>query len=297
MSTPDLRQLRSIVEVAQQGSFTRAASRLHVAQQALSQQVRTVEDQVGVQLFLRTARGVEPTAAGEVFVEEARRVLTGVDRLVERTRAAAEGLTGTLRVAYSLSTVYETLPRVVEVLRAASPGVRVEQREMIASEMEQALLDGRHDVALCPRMALGAGIARKELRREQMVFAVGEEHPWVGRGAVRLSELADEELVLWGRETAPGYHDAVLAACRQGGVEPRLGEPSSGSTVWGAIAQGAGVGLVVRSIAVGLPRGLVLVDVEPPAPVLTFDLIWAHDTENPVVTRLRGLVDGLARQW
>lgn len=293
VSTPDLRQLRSIVEVAQQRSFTRAAQRLHVAQQALSQQVRTVEDQVGVQLFLRTARGVEPTAAGEVFVQEARRVLAGVDRLVERTRAAAEGLAGTVRVAYSLATVYETLPRVVDALRAASPGVRVEERELLAADMEQALLDGRHDLALCPRMTLGAGIARAELRREEMVFAVGEGHPWSTRDAVPLSDLADEQLVVWARETAPGYHDAVLAACRHAGFEPRLGEPASGATVWGAIAHGTGVGLVVGSLAIGLPRGLVLVGVAPPAPVLTIDLLWARDTDNPLVTQVRGLVERL----
>lgn len=297
VSTLDLRQLRSVVEVAQQRSFTRAAQRMHVAQQALSQQVRNVEDQVGVQLFLRTARGVEPTAAGEVFVEEARRVLTGVDRLVQRTRAAAEGLSGTLRVAYSLATVYETLPRLLEALRDATPDVRVEEREMVASEMEQALLDGRADVALCPRAVVGAGIDRVEVRREELVFAVGADHPWATREVVPLAELADERLVVWGRDTAPGYHDAVLASCRQAGFEPHVGEPSSGATVWGAIANGAGVGLVVTSIAVGLPRGLALVRIEPPVPRLTIDLLWAHEDATPLVARVRTIAEQLAHRW
>jgi DNA-binding transcriptional LysR family regulator len=88
-SPPDLRQLRYVVEVARQRSFTKAAARLHIAQQALSQQVRVVEDGLGVALFERTNRGAEPTAAGLVFVQEAKRAIAAAERVVSRTRAAA----------------------------------------------------------------------------------------------------------------------------------------------------------------------------------------------------------------
>src|SRR5690349_2095766 len=108
--TPDLRQMRYVIEVARGRSFSRAAENLHVAQQALSQQIKSVESQLGVRLFNRTNRGVELTPAGVVFVQEARRVVTAADRAVARTQAVAKGEAGTLRVAYTLATVYETLP-------------------------------------------------------------------------------------------------------------------------------------------------------------------------------------------
>ena len=118
--TPDLRQLRYVVEVARQRSFTRAAARLHIAQQALSQQVRVVEDGVGVVLFERTNRGAEPTAAGLVFVKEAERAIAAAERVVSRTRAAARGETGTVRLGYTVTSAYETAPLDTPARRAMS---------------------------------------------------------------------------------------------------------------------------------------------------------------------------------
>src|SRR5262245_5415528 len=89
MVTPDLRQMRYVVEVERERSFSRAGRKLHVAQQAVSQQIKVVEDELGVQLFERTSRGVEPTAAGEAFVQEARRALSAAERVAQRAQAAA----------------------------------------------------------------------------------------------------------------------------------------------------------------------------------------------------------------
>src|SRR6516165_3853073 len=107
---PDLRQMRYVVAVAREGNFTRAAEQLHVAQQALSQQVRAVEEMLGVQLFDRTARPVKLTPAGEVFVQEAKRALSVSKRVSERTSAAARGELGKIRLAYTFAIAYETLP-------------------------------------------------------------------------------------------------------------------------------------------------------------------------------------------
>ncbi len=293
--TPELRQLRYVIEVARQRSFTRAAEQLHVAQQALSQQVKAVEDLIGVQLFERGNRGVEVTAAGAVFVQEARRIVNGVDRVVARTQAAARGETGTVRVAYTLSTAYETLPALIDELRAGAPDLRVAQVEMLAADLVPALLEGRQDVALCPRMTVPASIDRLEIRREPFVAALGDSHPLAGRERIGLSELAEDDFALWPREVTPGYHDAVLAACREAGFEPRLGEPVSGATIWGAIGAGRGVGLVVGSLAEQLPRGIALVPLTDPRPVLIFDLLWAADHHSAVVERARAATAALVR--
>ena len=102
--TPELRQMRYVVAVAEARSFTGAAARMHIAQQALSEQVRAVEDQIGVELFTRTSRGVVVTAPGAVFVQEARRVLNAADRAA-RTHAASRGEAGMVRLVYTLTTV------------------------------------------------------------------------------------------------------------------------------------------------------------------------------------------------
>jgi len=151
VTTPELRQMRYVTAVAKERSFSRAAETLGVAQQALSQQVRAVEDLLGVQLFERTNRGVRITPAGEVFVQEARRTLTAADRMSRRTQAAGRGEVGTLRLAYTLATVYETLPELVDSMAVAQPDVRVLPAETFGGDIHRLLTDERFDVALAPR--------------------------------------------------------------------------------------------------------------------------------------------------
>jgi DNA-binding transcriptional LysR family regulator len=297
--TPELRQMRYVVEVAQQRNFSRAAERLHVAQQALSQQIKTVETQIGVILFIRTNRGVELTPAGVVFVQEARRVISAAERAVSRTQAVAKGEAGSVRLAYTLTSVYDTLPAVVERVEAAHRNLKLELREVLSGDVAHLLSDGRYDIALCPRTAYPPEYERQELRRELFVAAVSTTHRYANQDAVSLSEFAGELFELWPREMAPGFYDAVLAACRDAGFEPELDEHAAGSTVWRNIAQGRGVALVVGSLIDQLPRGITLLELADPRPVLIMDLVWHPETASPTVThvlRAAGEVS-LERRW
>jgi len=299
LQTPELRQLRYVVEVAQQRNFTRAAERLHVAQQALSAQVKVVEEQLGVTLFLRTNRGVELTPAGAVFVQEARRVINGAERLVTRTQAAAKGQAGSVRLAYTLTCVYETLPAIVDRLAQRSPDLELQLREVFGGEVEALLSEGRHDLALCPRTELSRGVRRQELRREPFVVALSVNHPLATRPELALGDLEGELFELWPRDMAPGFFDAVIAACRDAGFEPRRDEHAAGSTVWRSIARGKGVALVVRSLIDQLPRGVALVALVDPAPALTLDLVWHEQSLSPTVQRVieAARAVSLERRW
>jgi DNA-binding transcriptional LysR family regulator len=280
--------MRYVVEVAQQRSFSRAAERLHVAQQALSQQVKTVETQLGLELFTRNNRGVDLTPAGVVFVQEARRVISAAERAVAKTQAIARGEAGTLRVAYTLTTVYDTLPAIVERVDAADHNLKLELREVFGGDIATLLSDGRYDLALCPRTTFPSEFERAELRREQFVAAIGASHRHADRSELDLSDLAGELFELWPREMAPGYYDAVVAVCRGAGFEPDLDEHAGGSTVWRNIAQGRGVGLVVGSLIDQLPAGITLVPLGAPQPTLIIDLVWHIEAASP---GLRHIID------
>jgi DNA-binding transcriptional LysR family regulator len=297
--TPDLRQMRYVVEVAKERGFSRAAANLHVAQQAVSQQVKAVETALGVQLFERTNRGVELTAAGETFVQEARRALTAADRVAQRAQAAARGEVGTLRLAYTLATVYETLPALVDALAAEHPQLKVRPREVFAEDIERLFSDERVDVALAPHVGRRATVVHHPVRHEPFVAAVADTHPLAGAQRIPLAALADETIELWPHTMAPGYYDAVAAACRDAGFEPRRDEQAAGAAVWGNIARGRGVGLVVGSLRYQRPRGVTLVPFAPPAPTLDIDLVWPVDGTTPAVRRLMEAADRLAqdRGW
>ena len=294
--TPELRQMRYVVEVAREGGFSRAAVNLHVAQQAVSQQIKVVEEALGVKLFERTHRGVDLTAAGEAFVQEARRALNAADRVGQRAQAAARGEVGTLRLAYTLATVYETLPALIDALAAEHPELKVRPREVFAEDIERLLGDERIDLALAPHVGHRTGLDQHTVRVEPFVAAVAENHPLAAQQHIPLAALADETIELWPQTMAPGYYDAVVAACRDAGFEPQLDEQAAGSAVWGNIARGRGVGLVVGSLRYQLPQALTLVALAAPAPTLVIDLVWPIDRATPAIRRLIVVTDRLAQE-
>jgi DNA-binding transcriptional LysR family regulator len=296
MQPPQLRQMRYVVEVAKLRSFTRAAERLHVAQQALSQQVKVVEHLLGVRLFVRTSHGVELTPAGVVFAQEARRVLNAADRVVARTQAAERGEHGVVRVAYTLATVYGTLPAIIDGLAERHPSLKVELREVFGGDVEGLLLEGRYDVAACPRTAMRADIKRVQLRREPFIAALSQQHRLAARDCLTVAELAEERFEVWPRDMAPGFYDAVVGACRDAGFEPTVDEHASGSTVWRSIEDGRGVGLVVRSAIDQLARGIRLVLLAEPAPELVIDLVWHAEQEVPALRRVIAVAADVAAE-
>jgi DNA-binding transcriptional LysR family regulator len=296
---PTLRQMSCFVAVAEHASFTAAAQQLGVAQQALSQQVRALEEALGVALLRRSSRRVEITAEGRVFLADARRILTAADRAVGRVRAAARGEAGLLRVAYTLTMAYQTVPALVELLATRQPLLKLQTREVYGSDIAELLETDGFDLAIAPMTAYPAGMRHEAIRREVIWLAVSTGHRLAGRRDVELASLAGERFEFWPREMSPGFYDVVVGACRSAGFEPALDEHAAGSTCWEYIAQGRGVGMVAGSAAGHLPAGIELAGLAAPAPVLTVEAVWRHDAGAPAIPRLLEAAAVLAseRQW
>ena len=278
--------MRYVVAVARERNFTRAAAQLHVAQQALSQQVRAVEKMLGAELFDREARPVKLTPAGVTFVQEAKRALAASERVVERTIAAARGELGRIRLAYTFAIAYETLPVLLEAFSHDAPQVKIASREMYGADILFYLREDKLDLALTPRFKLEDDLARQQVRREPLIVALPERHPLASAPQIDLAQLRDEVFQGWPITIAPGYNAAVLAACHAAGFEPKVDETSTGSTAWNNIAAGRGVALVVASAARQVPRGIALARLGSPQTQIILDALWPRDNELPAVRRL-----------
>jgi DNA-binding transcriptional LysR family regulator len=290
----ELRHLRTFVAVAKRRNFTRAAADLHIAQQAVSQQIRTLERVLGVTLLLRTPRSVELTPEGRVFLADCRRVLAATDRAVRRVQAAARGEVGTLRLAYTLTTVWETIPRLLARMTEAEPQINVEACEVLGADIADLLLDGRSDLAVAPRTSYPRGLQSQTVRRETICIAVSSGDPIARRKRIELNTLADRTLELWPRDMAPGFYDTVTAACRAAGFEPHIDEQAAGNTVWGNLARGRGAALINASLAEQLPAGIALVDLAQPIE-LTYDAVWPRGG-RPLIERSLRVVAALAAE-
>jgi DNA-binding transcriptional LysR family regulator len=294
----NLRQLRAFAIVAERRSFTSAADDLHIAQQAVSQQVKALERSLGVTLLKRSSRRVELTPEGTVFLADCRRVLSAADRAARRVRAAARGEAGTLRLAYTLTTVWDTVPVLLAYLGDLYPQLTVDAREVFGGDIPELLLAERYDLAIAPMTSYPRGFRNRTVRRERLRVALGDGHPLVGSTGIELSELRDQRFEIWPREMAPGFYDAVVGACRAAGFEPEFDERAAGNTVWGYIARGRGVGLINASLAEQLPRGITLVDVVAPQATLTIDAVW-NQNHLSIVDRALDASTALAsaRDW
>lgn len=280
----ELRHLRYFIAVAEELNFSRAAERMHMAQPPLSAAIRQLERDLQVDLFIRTTREVRLTDAGRAFLQGARRTLADAERATEDAKRAAAGELGRLRLAYSWSTRFETLPALGRAFRASHPDVELLAQEMWNARMPPAFANGSIDVALslCPEIAADLELA--SVRKERFVALLPEAHPLSREETVALSALADEEFVVFPREIAPRLHDAFVAIFRRAGFEPRVRRESF-HTGWdlGVLAEIPAVAVAPQTVAGGLPDGIVAVPLSEPVDSLETCLVWRGDDRSPVV--------------
>jgi DNA-binding transcriptional LysR family regulator len=214
----ELRHLRAFVAVAEELHFTRAARRLHLAQQALSVQIRQIEDELGTQLFDRTTRSVELTEAGRTLYAHAVPILASVSAAWEQTARTGAGEIGRLAVCYTPTVADEALPLIVEALHARYPAVRLRTCEMWMAESVEAVTTGRFDVGLarCP-VGLADDLECASIRDEPIGVVLGAGHALAREDTVAVEALGWETLCIWPRELSPGFYDHVLAALRAHG--------------------------------------------------------------------------------
>jgi DNA-binding transcriptional LysR family regulator len=251
--TIDLRHLRYFVAVAEEGHITRAAERLGMQQPPLSQQIRAIERELDVQLFLRRPRGVVLTEAGRAFLKEARATLAHLDHALETTRRTARGEQGRLSLGMTPTAPFHPLvPRTVREFRENFPRVLVTLEEALSDGLLERLRAERMDVAFIRNTVTDpSGLVITPLLDEIMVAALPSGHVLALGGdevPLEVASLAGEVFILIG-PPGSGIHDRTVAACQAAGFNPRVGQvaPRITSTL-GLIAAGLGVSMVPTSM-------------------------------------------------
>jgi DNA-binding transcriptional LysR family regulator len=280
---PELRHLRYFIAVAEELNFRRAAERLHMAQPPLSAAIRQLERELGAELLVRTTREVRLTAAGRTFLAGAQRTLAELDRAASNTRRASAGELGQLRVAFSWSARFETLPAIGRMLRTTHPDISLITEAMWNARMLPALRSGTVDVAiaLCPDVA--PDLSYEVIHNEPIVALLAAGHPLAGAESLALEALRRDQFLLYPRELGPRLYDFMVGLCRRAGFEPRIHGGSFHSGWELQILADAGVvALAPRSVARDLPDGLAAVVVADPQDQLETTLIWCTDDPSPV---------------
>ncbi|KGX05772.1 bacterial regulatory helix-turn-helix, lysR family protein [Burkholderia pseudomallei] len=317
--TPDLRQWRYFVAVADERHFGRAAERLSMTQPPLSQAIRALEDALGVALFARTKRSVELTAVGAALLPDVRRLIAAADALPPLAQSLARGEAGSLALAFVSTADYGLLPQLLREFGARYPHVRLQLAEATSDVQIEELVAGRIDAGLVippvpPRHA--ASLSYLPVLREPLVVAMPAEAAEAAEVAevaevadaadaadaaadapVRIADIASLPLVIFPRRLAPGFYDIITGCYGAAGVTPRIGQEAiQMQTIVSLVSAGMGVALVPQSLRNLRRTGVVYRALADPAPVVETGLVWRTDDVSPVLAGFIDVVRGAARR-
>ncbi len=299
----ELRHLRYFVAVAEEGHITRAAERLGMQQPPLSQQIKAIELELGVQLLRRKARGVEVTNAGRALLEDARAILANVDRAVETSRRASRGEEGRLCLGVTSTTPFHPLvARAIGTFREACPMVALTLEECFSNELVDRLRSERMDAAFIRTSpAAPDGLQVHHLLQEPMVVALPARHELATKETrakpISFRRLAGETFILAG-PPGTGLHDGIIAACQAAGFNPRVGNLGASTGQGPRIAStlslvGAGLGITCVPLSVERMNidGVTYRRLDGPVqPKAVLNLVARRGDPSPVVRQFLTIV-------
>jgi DNA-binding transcriptional LysR family regulator len=285
----ELRHLRYFVAIGEEENYRRAAQRLNVAQTALSTQIQDLEAELGFKLFDRLPRGVKLSAAGKLFLEDSRRILSQVTEAAGRAARVARGQLGTLRVGFTENASWRgVVPDSIRGFRERHADAELQIAPATSLEQMDAIRAAQLDAGFVFNMPK----ADKELDHipvamQHVELAVPKGHPLAKMKKVRLRDLIDAPFVWFPRREAPAFYDRLMHECFGGGLKsPRIvQEALNEATILSLVSHGMGVGWVNGTARWRCPESVAIVSVVDLDMPLPLALAWRRDNTSPLLAK------------
>ena len=295
----ELRHLRYFVVVGEEQHYGRASRRLRVAQPALSRQIQDLEEEVGFKLFDRLPRGVKLSAAGVLFLEDARRILRAVSEATARAAHVARGQSGTLRVGFTENASWHgVVPDSFRLFREQQPDAELQLQPAASLEQLDAIRSGRLDAGFANFMPKAdPELDQLAVAVHHLELAVPKRHPLTKLKKLRLRELTDAPFIWFPRRASPAFYDRMMHECYRGGLKsPRIvQEGLNEATILSLVSTGLGVGWVLGSARWRCPETVAILPVVDLNVPLRLTLAWRRDNTSPLLANFIGEVAALAR--
>lgn len=280
----ELRHIRYFLAVAEELNFNRAARRLNMAQPPLSQQIKALEEELGVQLFHRDRRHVELSSAGKAFYPRAIEVLDRVKLAVEEARSSQQRLIGQLCIAIGPLANFKLLPDVIRDFQQHAPEARLNLVDIRLHEQSDALRNGRVDLCFLYPILGNDGFAAEQLFMESAAVALPECHPLAQSRCLSLKDLAGERWLTMPATYAPTIMSRFLQACEKAGYQPMVGaEIESLEGRLQMVAAGAGVTMVPSAMESTPRPGISFARLREDELSIPVGLIWRKGTPSALL--------------
>jgi DNA-binding transcriptional LysR family regulator len=287
----ELRHLHYFIAVAEELHFSRAAERLCISQPPLSQQIRDLEDELGVKLFERTKRHVHLTEAGKVFLDRSYLLLAQLEQAIAATQRIGRGEVGQLAIGFVDSAMYTSLPEMLKGFREQFPAVDLQLQEMTTAQQIQALYDKQIDVGIVRSAISEPGLRVECLLPESLVLALPENHALSAQTQVSLSALADELFILFPAKLGPLFYEQIIQSCEKAGFRPKVAQEAvQMQTIIGLVAAGLGIAIVPASMQNFHRSGVIYRPLQEQIPQTGLYLAWRQHDSAPVLSAFLNLV-------
>lgn len=278
----ELRHLRYFAAVAKHLHFGKAARELHISQPPLSQQIRELENELGVQLFFRNRRHVELSEVGRIFLVEANHVLDQAAHAARIVQKASEGEVGRLIIGFVMSATCSVLPGILRGYRKKFPGVELTLHETTTGDGISALREKKTHFCFLRLPVREESLNSLTVLHEQIVLAVPKGHHLAKAKSVAVHSLADEDFILFPREDGPGFHDLILGICHQAGFSPRVVQIASQmQTILALVATGVGIALIPESVQTLRREGVQYRALRNQTATTGLALAWHREMKSP----------------
>jgi DNA-binding transcriptional LysR family regulator len=281
----EIHQLRYVVAVEAERHFGRAAERMHVAQQSVSEQIRRLERELGAPIFVRTSRSVSLTSVGEAFLPAARRALRAVDEAADIARQVARGTGGQLRVGYAGDLGHLLMQHTVPRLRQLNPPMQVQPEPKTTPQQMVALAEQRLDLAFGWAPELNEGFAALLVTRDPLVLAVAEDHPLAALPAVPPEKLSGWPLIIAPQAVNPRLYELTVSQLLSAGAVPTVHQEIAGlDRMLPLVLAGTAVAVTcATTAAANRAAGVKYLSFTDPAPCVDHMLVWRVDDDRPAV--------------
>jgi DNA-binding transcriptional LysR family regulator len=280
-----MRALHYFAVLAEELHYGRAARRLCITQPPLSASIKALEEELGLQLFVRTSRDVKLTPAGKAYQNEVRTILEGIDRAARIAKATDQGAVGNLSIGFGASLIYRGIMAIVNNFSCRYPRVDIEMIEMPQLETLDKLLLGQVDMGFTSTPSIPEGLASLPLPADEFAVCLPARHPLAHEAEISLESLAAEPFVMFDREIGPLNYQTISAIFHQAGVYPRLVHKTRNWLAMVAmVSAGCGVALLPFSLARAGMDGVRFVPLRGPKTMAVAKLVWNAGNDSPLVT-------------
>lgn len=288
----ELRHLRYFMAVAEELHFGKAATKLHIAQPPLSQQIQQLETELGFKLFYRTKRQVSLTEAGEVFLRETQQIFQQLERAISTGKKISRGEQGELSIAFVSSAAYNVIPSILRNFRTLVPEVKLQLKELTTKEQLQWLTEERLDIGFVRPPVDKPEFNSQIILWETLIVALPENHYLAHRDNISCQSLAEESFIFFPRNLAPELYDRVISLCQQANFCPQIvQEATQMQTIVSLVSAEIGIAIVPESIQNLQRTGVIYRSLIEATSQPAIAIVWRKGDRSAVVAKF---IDSIA---